>query len=90
MADELDVVDIEGDECDERVGDLSSAEILQDQYLQSAWKTNSSILPWTLDSSISDENRQAIESMLLEEQYYFASKKAPKVAWTNEKTKVKK
>uniref|UniRef100_A0A8C1ZR50 Myb-like, SWIRM and MPN domain-containing protein 1 n=1 Tax=Cyprinus carpio TaxID=7962 RepID=A0A8C1ZR50_CYPCA len=43
--------------------------ILQDQYLQSAWKTNSSILPWTLDSSISDENRQAIESMLLEEQY---------------------
>ncbi|XP_016144465.1 histone H2A deubiquitinase MYSM1 [Sinocyclocheilus grahami] len=90
MADELDVVDIEGDECDGRVGDLSSAEILQDQYLQSAWKTNSSILPWTLDSSISDENRQAIESMLLEEQYYFASKKAPKVAWTNEKTKVKK
>uniref|UniRef100_A0A672PXF2 Myb-like, SWIRM and MPN domain-containing protein 1 n=1 Tax=Sinocyclocheilus grahami TaxID=75366 RepID=A0A672PXF2_SINGR len=69
MADELDVVDIEGDECDGRVGDLSSAEILQDQYLQSAWKTNSSILPWTLDSSISDENRQAIESMLLEEQY---------------------
>ncbi|XP_056336943.1 histone H2A deubiquitinase MYSM1 [Danio aesculapii] len=90
MADELDVVDIEGDECDEIVGDLSSAEILQDQYLQSAWKTNSSVLPWTLDSSISDENRQVIESMLLEEQYYFASKKAPKVAWTNEKTKVKK
>ncbi|KAK2883590.1 hypothetical protein Q8A67_017227 [Cirrhinus molitorella] len=90
MADELDVVDIEGDECDERVGDLNSAEILQDQYLQSAWKTSSSILPWTLDSSISDENREAIESMLLEEQYYFASKKAPKVAWTNEKTKVKK
>uniref|UniRef100_A0A673N0Y6 Myb-like, SWIRM and MPN domain-containing protein 1 n=1 Tax=Sinocyclocheilus rhinocerous TaxID=307959 RepID=A0A673N0Y6_9TELE len=89
MADELDVVDIEGDECDERVGDLNSAEILQDQYLQSAWKTNSSILPWTPDSSISDENRQAIESMLLEEQYYFASKKAPKVAWTNEKTKSK-
>uniref|UniRef100_A0A671MRI9 Myb-like, SWIRM and MPN domain-containing protein 1 n=1 Tax=Sinocyclocheilus anshuiensis TaxID=1608454 RepID=A0A671MRI9_9TELE len=87
MADEVDVVDIEGDECDERVGDLSSAEILQDQYLQSAWKTNSNILPWTLDSSISDENRQAIESMLLEEQYYFSSKKAPKVAWTNEKTK---
>uniref|UniRef100_A0A9J7Z419 Uncharacterized protein n=1 Tax=Cyprinus carpio carpio TaxID=630221 RepID=A0A9J7Z419_CYPCA len=41
--------------------------ILQDQYLQSAWKTNSSILPWTLDSSISEENRQTIESMLLEE-----------------------
>lgn len=28
-----------------------------------------SFQPWTLDSSISDENRQAIESMLLEEQY---------------------
>lgn len=24
------------------------------------------------------------------ERYYFGSKKAPKVAWTNEKTKVKK
>nr|XP_055042479.1 histone H2A deubiquitinase MYSM1 [Misgurnus anguillicaudatus] len=90
MADELDVVDIEGDERDETVGDLSSAEILQDQYLHSAWKTSSSILPWTLDSSISDENREAIESMLLEEQYYFASEKAPKVAWNNEKTTVKK
>ncbi|TRY66738.1 hypothetical protein DNTS_033079 [Danionella cerebrum] len=90
MAEELDVVDIEGDVCDETVGDLNSAEILQDQFLQSAWKTNNSLLPWTLDSSISDENREAIESMLLEEQYYFSSKKAPKVAWTSEKTKIKR
>ncbi|ROL55550.1 Histone H2A deubiquitinase MYSM1 [Anabarilius grahami] len=83
MADELDVVDIEGDECDESVGDLSSAEILQDQYLQSAWKTNSSILPWTLDSSISDENRQAIESMLLEEQSLVKSSGA-QTRWAEE------
>ncbi|KAL6486189.1 hypothetical protein MHYP_G00055810 [Metynnis hypsauchen] len=90
MADEMDVVDIEGDECDADEGDLTGAMILQDQYLQSAWKTNTAILPWTLDSSISDENREVIESMLLEEQYYFAGKKVPKVAWTDEKPKVKK
>ncbi|KAG9282698.1 histone H2A deubiquitinase MYSM1 isoform X1 [Astyanax mexicanus] len=93
MADELDVVDIEGDECGADEGDLSGvtgAMILQEQYLQSAWSTSTAILPWTLDSSISDENREVIESMLLEEQYYFAGKKAPKVAWTGDKPKVKK
>ncbi|KPP78129.1 histone H2A deubiquitinase MYSM1-like, partial [Scleropages formosus] len=42
--------------------------VLQDQYLQSVWKANSGILPWTLDSSISAENREAIEKMLLEEE----------------------
>ncbi|XP_072552235.1 histone H2A deubiquitinase MYSM1 [Salminus brasiliensis] len=93
MADEMDVVDIEGDECGADEGDLTGvtgAMILQDQYLQSAWRTDTAILPWTLDSSISDENREVIESMLLEEQYYFAGKKAPKVAWTEDKPKVKK
>lgn len=69
---------------------VTGAMILQDQYLQSAWRTNTAILPWTLDSSISDENREVIESMLMEEQYYFAGKKAPNVAWTEEKPKLKK
>ncbi|XP_066532896.1 histone H2A deubiquitinase MYSM1 [Hoplias malabaricus] len=90
MAEEIDVVDIEGDECDAEDSDLTGGKILQDQYLQSAWKTNTAILPWTLDSSISDENREVIESMLLEEQYYFTGKKLPKVSWTEEKPKVKK
>ncbi|XP_026800279.3 histone H2A deubiquitinase MYSM1 isoform X2 [Pangasianodon hypophthalmus] len=90
MADEVDVVDIEGDECDADDGDLTRAMILQDQYFQSAWRTDPAVLPWTLDNSISDENREIIESMLLEEQYYFAGKKVPKVAWTDEKPKVKK
>ncbi|KAF4070882.1 hypothetical protein AMELA_G00278540 [Ameiurus melas] len=85
MADEVDV-DIEGDECDADDG----AMILQDQYLQSAWRTDPTVLPWSLDNSISDENREIIENMLLEEQYYFAGKKVPKVAWADEKPKVKK
>ncbi|XP_060722661.1 histone H2A deubiquitinase MYSM1 [Tachysurus vachellii] len=90
MADEVDVVDIEGDESDAADGDLSSALMLQDQYVQSSWRTDPAVLPWTLDNSISAENREIIESMLLEEQYYFAQKKVPKVAWTDEKPKVKK
>ncbi|XP_076873372.1 histone H2A deubiquitinase MYSM1 [Brachyhypopomus gauderio] len=89
MADEMDVVDIEGDECGTDEGD-TGAVLLQDDYLQSAWKSNTAVLPWALDSSISEENREVIESMLLEEQYYFAGKKVPKVAWTTEKHKVKK
>ncbi|KAK0144827.1 Histone H2A deubiquitinase MYSM1 [Merluccius polli] len=64
MADEVDV-DIEGDEFDHSVGNLD-----QDQFMQqSAWKTNTGILPWELDTSISVENRELIENMLLEEQY---------------------
>ncbi|XP_062857371.1 histone H2A deubiquitinase MYSM1 isoform X2 [Trichomycterus rosablanca] len=90
MADELDVVDIEGDECNADKSDLSEAVLLQDQYLQTAWRTDPSILPWTLDSSISNENREVIESMLLEEQYYFAGKKVSNIVWTEDKSKVKK
>ncbi|XP_012691590.1 histone H2A deubiquitinase MYSM1 [Clupea harengus] len=95
MADEVDVVDIEGDENDGTLSDFAGdgggdGGILQDQYLQSAWKNNSSVLPWTLDSSISAENREVIENMLLEEQYYLTGKAAPKTAWTNEKPKAKK
>uniref|UniRef100_A0A8C9VCT5 Myb-like, SWIRM and MPN domain-containing protein 1 n=1 Tax=Scleropages formosus TaxID=113540 RepID=A0A8C9VCT5_SCLFO len=51
--------------------DSEDGGVLQDQYLQSVWKANSGILPWTLDSSISAENREAIEKMLLEEDDMF-------------------
>ncbi|KAI5090482.1 histone H2A deubiquitinase MYSM1 [Silurus meridionalis] len=44
MADEVDVVDIEGDECDGDDGDLTRTVMLQDQYLQSAWRTDPSVL----------------------------------------------
>ncbi|XP_030627540.1 histone H2A deubiquitinase MYSM1 [Chanos chanos] len=90
MAEELDVIDIEGDEFDDNGSDFDGGGTLQDQYLESAWKPDSAALPWTLDSSISEENREAIENMLLEEQYYFAGKTVPKVAWTTDSPKVKK
>ncbi|KAG7487677.1 hypothetical protein MATL_G00026540 [Megalops atlanticus] len=91
MADELDIVDIEGDETEASMRDIMpGGGILQDQYLQSAWSTNSTILPWNLDSSISAENREVIESMLLEEQYYLAGKELPKNMWTGDKQKVKR
>ncbi|XP_036377906.1 histone H2A deubiquitinase MYSM1 [Megalops cyprinoides] len=91
MADELDIVDIEGDETEASMRDIMpGGGIHQDQYLQSAWSTNSTILPWNLDSSISAENREVIESMLLEEQYYLAGKELPKNMWTGDKQKVKR
>ncbi|KAK6308922.1 hypothetical protein J4Q44_G00203850 [Coregonus suidteri] len=85
MADELDVVvDIEGDEYDPNLGDFGDrAVLLQNQYMLSAWKTNIGVLPWELDSSISAENREVIENMLLEEQYYLTGKEMPKSVWAN-------
>ncbi|XP_078141873.1 histone H2A deubiquitinase MYSM1 [Centroberyx gerrardi] len=92
MADEVDV-DIEGDEFDTNVSDFEGGGLLQDQFLHSAWKTSTGILPWELDSSISAENREVIENMLLEEQYYLTGKEIPSNVWhsdTNTKPKVKK
>ncbi|XP_053738935.1 histone H2A deubiquitinase MYSM1 isoform X1 [Synchiropus splendidus] len=92
MEDELDV-DIEGDEFDNNIGELGAAEgLMQEQFLQSTWKNSPGILPWELDSSISAENREVIEKMLLEEQYYLTGKEIPKHVWNNvgNKTKVKR
>ncbi|MFT7808933.1 histone H2A deubiquitinase MYSM1 isoform X2 [Arapaima gigas] len=74
MAEEVELVDIEGDELEINIKDSRDGGIIQDQYLQSAWRANSGILPWTLDSSISAENREAIEKMLLEEDSTFMPK----------------
>ncbi|XP_018589742.2 histone H2A deubiquitinase MYSM1 isoform X2 [Scleropages formosus] len=90
MAEELEVVDVEGEGTEVNLRDSEDGGVLQDQYLQSVWKANSGILPWTLDSSISAENREAIEKMLLEEEYYLAGKELPKNLWTGEKQRVKK
>ncbi|KAM4629013.1 histone H2A deubiquitinase MYSM1 isoform 1-T1 [Polymixia lowei] len=83
MADEIDV-DIEGDEFDTNVGNLGGDALLQDEFLQSAWKTSTGILPWELDSSISAENREVIENMLLEEQYYLTGREIPQNVWCSE------
>uniref|UniRef100_A0A8C8M3Z1 Myb-like, SWIRM and MPN domain-containing protein 1 n=1 Tax=Oncorhynchus tshawytscha TaxID=74940 RepID=A0A8C8M3Z1_ONCTS len=59
------------------------AALLQNQYMQSAWKTNTGVLPWELDHSISAENREVIENMLMEEQYYLTGKEMPESVWSN-------
>uniref|UniRef100_A0AAY4D449 Myb-like, SWIRM and MPN domain-containing protein 1 n=1 Tax=Denticeps clupeoides TaxID=299321 RepID=A0AAY4D449_9TELE len=90
-AEEVDV-DVEGEPSDGGGAAFRSGEgvLLRDRYLQSAWKDGSSLLPWALDGSISAENREVIENMLLEEQFYLAGKSGPKGVWTSGKPKVKK
>ncbi|NWI90368.1 MYSM1 deubiquitinase, partial [Pitta sordida] len=58
--------------------------LLQDHYLDSSWRTGNN-LPWTLDSSISEENRAVIEKMLLEEEYYLSNKSLSEKIWLNQK-----
>ncbi|KAK2835815.1 hypothetical protein Q5P01_016299 [Channa striata] len=92
MEDEQDV-DIEGDELGSGANELDGAALVQEQFIQSAWKSSAGILPWELDSSISPENREVIERMLLEEQYYLTGKEVPDHIWesgANNKAKVKK
>lgn len=79
MAEEADV-DIEGDgaaECSQRKYEELSSGFVPDHYLDSVWKSNDDLTPWTLDSTISDENRAVIERMLLEEEYYLSNKPLP-------------
>ncbi|KAM6921999.1 LOW QUALITY PROTEIN: histone H2A deubiquitinase MYSM1 [Xenentodon cancila] len=76
MEDEVDV-DIEGDDFESDISQLDAGGLVQEQLVQSAGKSGSWILPWELDSSISPENRQVIERMLLEEQYYLTGEGPP-------------
>ncbi|XP_071292942.1 deubiquitinase MYSM1 isoform X5 [Agelaius tricolor] len=78
-------VDIEGDPA-AAPGDHenTASSLLQDHYLDSSWRTGNS-LPWTLDSSISEENRAVIEKMLLEEEYYLSNKSLSEKIWLNQK-----
>ncbi|XP_062479105.1 deubiquitinase MYSM1 isoform X4 [Pezoporus occidentalis] len=88
-AEELEV-DIEGDPAavpgSAGPGDHgnTASNLLQDHYLDSSWRTDNS-LPWTLDSSISEENRAVIEKMLLEEEYYLSNKSLSEKLWLNQK-----
>ncbi|XP_051868185.1 histone H2A deubiquitinase MYSM1 [Pristis pectinata] len=90
MAEEVDV-DIEGDGAEPSLGEESGTVpgFLQDHYLDSSWRSNNSILSWTLDSSLSEENRAAIEKMLQEEEYYLTGKKHPQSNWSEHPEKEK-
>ncbi|NXG25596.1 MYSM1 deubiquitinase, partial [Grallaria varia] len=84
-------VDIEGDPAGAAGAGISfrdqenpASSLLQDHYLDSSWRTGNS-LPWTLDSSISEENRAVIEKMLLEEEYYLSNKSLSEKIWLNQK-----
>ncbi|XP_060686401.1 histone H2A deubiquitinase MYSM1 isoform X1 [Hemiscyllium ocellatum] len=84
MAEEVDVdVDIEGDGAELNLGEDCGTVpgFLQDHYLDSSWRNNNGFLSWTLDSSLSEENRAAIEKMLQEEEYYLTGKKYPQNSW---------
>ncbi|KAL6030907.1 hypothetical protein STEG23_032352, partial [Scotinomys teguina] len=90
-AEEADV-DVEGDvvAAAQPGNDENTASVFQDHYLDSTWKRENGYLPWTLDSTISDENRAVIEKMLLEEEYYLSNKSLPGKFWVNQKEDVKK
>ncbi|XP_039984557.1 histone H2A deubiquitinase MYSM1 isoform X2 [Xiphias gladius] len=91
MEDEL-VVDIEGDDTEGSMNEPDGGGLVREQFVQSAWTSSAGILPWELDSSISPENREVIERMLLEEQYYLIGKDIPNHIWESDadnKPKVK-
>ncbi|XP_069794600.1 histone H2A deubiquitinase MYSM1 isoform X2 [Narcine bancroftii] len=90
MAEEVDV-DIEGDGAELSLGEDTGTVpgFLQDHYLDSSWRSKNGILSWTLDSSLSEENRAAIEKMLQEEEYYLTGKKHPQSNWFDHPEKEK-
>uniref|UniRef100_A0A8C5D168 Myb-like, SWIRM and MPN domain-containing protein 1 n=1 Tax=Gouania willdenowi TaxID=441366 RepID=A0A8C5D168_GOUWI len=76
MEDDVDV-DIEGEDFEG---------LVPGQFSQSAERSGSWV-PWELDSSISAENREVIQRMLLEEQYYLTGKEIPEHIWDSESNK---
>ncbi|XP_047229671.1 histone H2A deubiquitinase MYSM1 [Girardinichthys multiradiatus] len=91
MEDEVDI-DIEGDDFDSNLGEVDAAGLVQEQFIKPAGRNSAWILPWELDSSISPENREVIERMLLEEQYYLTGERIPDILPSDpsKKPKVKK
>ncbi|XP_027962637.1 histone H2A deubiquitinase MYSM1 isoform X3 [Eumetopias jubatus] len=93
MAAEEADVDIEGDVVPAAAqpgSDENTASVLQDHYLDSSWRSENGLIPWTLDSTISEENRAVIEKMLLEEEYYLSKKSLPEKFWLDQKEDDKK
>ncbi|XP_063092654.1 deubiquitinase MYSM1 isoform X5 [Cavia porcellus] len=90
MAAEDTDVDIEGDVVLAAAAQPGSDEngasaLQQDHYLDSSWRNVNGLIPWTLDNTISDENRAVIEKMLLEEEYYLSKKSLPGKFWRDQK-----
>ncbi|XP_062047409.1 deubiquitinase MYSM1 isoform X1 [Lepus europaeus] len=94
MAAEEADVDIEGDvvaAAAQPGSDENTASVLQQEhYLDSSWRNENGLIPWTLDSTISEENRAVIEKMLLEEEYYLSKKSLPEKLWLDQKEDNKK
>ncbi|XP_001381159.3 deubiquitinase MYSM1 isoform X1 [Monodelphis domestica] len=68
----------------------TAGDFQQDHYLDSTWRTDNGLIPWTLDNTISAENRAVIEKMLLEEEYYMSNKSIPDKFWLDHKESNKK
>ncbi|XP_051855533.1 deubiquitinase MYSM1 isoform X1 [Antechinus flavipes] len=68
----------------------TASALQQDHYLESTWRTDNGLIPWTLDNTISAENRAVIEKMLLEEEYYMSNKSLPGKIWLDHKENNKK
>ncbi|XP_057568338.1 deubiquitinase MYSM1 isoform X2 [Hippopotamus amphibius kiboko] len=93
MAAEEADVDVEGDvvpAAAQSGSDGNTASLLQDHYLDTSWRTENGLIPWTLDSTISEENRAVIEKMLLEEEYYLSKKSLSGKFWPDQKEDDKK
>ncbi|RVE73954.1 hypothetical protein OJAV_G00036150 [Oryzias javanicus] len=92
MEDEVDV-DIEGGDFEVNIRRTDAGGSAEEQLLQPAGPDGSWMLPWQVDASISPENRELIQRMLLEEQYYLTGSGNPNedlYSNANRKAKVKK
>ncbi|KAM4872358.1 deubiquitinase MYSM1 isoform 1-T1 [Thomomys bottae] len=92
MAAEEADVDVEGDvvAAGHLGNDGNTASVLQADHYLDSWRNENGHIPWTLDTSISEENRAVIEKMLLEEEYYLSSKSHPGKLWLDQKEDDKK
>ncbi|XP_006862552.1 PREDICTED: histone H2A deubiquitinase MYSM1 [Chrysochloris asiatica] len=94
MAAEEADVDVEGDvvmtAAQSGIDENAVSVLQQDHYLDTSWRTDNGLIPWTLDSTISEENRAVIEKMLLEEEYYLSKKSLPGKFWLPQKENDKK
>ncbi|XP_018112484.1 histone H2A deubiquitinase MYSM1 isoform X2 [Xenopus laevis] len=78
-------IDIEGDinESSKSIYDSLNTGFAPEHYIESAWQNEEGLAPWALDSSISEENREAIKKMLLEEEYYLSNKPLAVKFWSD-------
>ncbi|XP_048207380.1 deubiquitinase MYSM1 isoform X2 [Perognathus longimembris pacificus] len=92
MAAEEADVDIEGDvvAAGHPGNDGNTASVLQADHYLDSWRSENGLIPWTLDTTISEENRAVIEKMLLEEEYYLSNKSHPGKFWLDQKEDDKK